>query len=1540
MEITKQKYLKEFREKNPFLSWYSDEEILAKAKEKRPDLKFVEEKWYLEEVGTKVLEWVDNALTDVADLTVWNAVRGLGWEYEAKPLRHLLWIKDESNYKWGLIKNMSNSIGKAGELVSQSIDSIADDHSLPNIWKELFNIWWNIVWWVTNTLIWETLASWFDTLVQDETQENIKQYLAEESQKNSITWNVLKWLEKLNSEMERIRVEDPDRYRTLQASFGWLDAVPISKWKQVISSIWDFSKKYWKKWIEALKNKVDDGLKIIDNLKNKSDDVVENIWENIDNIKPKESFFTKMEEKIAWIDEQTKNILKNTSEEDFDNYLNYAKNAVEDIKNPTPLEIAWDEAGDVLKTLWNMKNNAWKLKSEALKNVENIEIDTKPIFDDFVDFLEKSNLTIDWEWKIKNIAWKVASVWDDSIKDIQNLSDEMMEIFTREKVDLWSLDSLVDRIQDWINFKALNRPGATPSKTEKQISWFLGKSLNDKLKSEAWEDFVKYNEEFRKILNLETKLSRLLWEDWNKGGSLMKAVFSPTDRWVKKLFSDIQKETWVDLISKAWLAKFAMQAVWDARQASLLEALDLWPWFTWKLKNNLSKIPIVWNVLDLAEDWAKKVFTPEKVWKKIVYKARTNLDEAKHYTNVDSSIYKNISEIEVENTIKKYFWDEVWVEFLEKIKTPEWLDALWRYKDKFISFAKNPKENVVEHEALHAYFDLALKESEKTNILNKIKNEKNFKDLLDAEEFLADSFADFVIWRRNVSWISENLKKIIWDLAFKFKQFFGKEDKIEALFRDLESIWNWKKKFEIKADWNSGEKKFLLAWEKAENSPKSILEKAKDMEAEWKTSDEIWEATWWEKWKDWKWRFEIDDSKAGFIWIPEKKTFILKDVLNHKELFENYPQLKNTRIVTIGASTFWWYTEEGIIFLNSPSFINKTINGEVKMFLTPEWKKTLLHELQHLIQDNEGFAIWTAAYSDIVNTFFEKFWWEKSRFDIYKSFAWETEARNVSSRYDINSVSKKKTRPSLTEDVWRDNQIVHFDEKKELTLKEIEEAFEFWDDEYRLLWYGSLPLEKSGMSLAHYIKTEAYYNKYKKLLEKAKKWEKIDLNSGEKKFLLAWEKAENSPKSILEKAKDMEAEWKTPDEIWKATWWEKWKDWKWRFEIDDSKSELKIFSLKSEWWKSEYSELFEIFPVFKELKKSQGKDAFKLWELIEHSELFKNYPELKNLEINFKKLNKEWWFYSPENNSITLNSELLKKLDDWFILSKNWKSILMHELQHKIQEIEWFSNWSNSNSESVKKYLLKNKNSLIEKVKEKIKEVEWRMNKTDEEIMKRMLYEDKSSVKKYRESRVKEIEKLKWEIERLEKWDFTESEKYDAYEKIAWETEARNVEKRMNMLETARQRKRPEKTEDISREDQWLNDNKENNWSVENDFKVKTIRNNFIEFSKKEGININTIEWSNEWANLLKTLAEFNKQIPKWYWNKTPRIERLYQKKYEIAEYLINWLKKWNFKWDFKWWTEYVNKIKYATLRINIWKHSARFHIDLNADFIPNYLKK
>ena len=55
----------------------------------------------------------------------------------------------------------------------------------------------------------------------------------------------------------------------------------------------------------------------------------------------------------------------------------------------------------------------------------------------------------------------------------------------------------------------------------------------------------------------------------------MKRVFSPTDGGTKALFREIKRITGIDLNEEATLAKFAMEKSGDARQANLLEQLEL-----------------------------------------------------------------------------------------------------------------------------------------------------------------------------------------------------------------------------------------------------------------------------------------------------------------------------------------------------------------------------------------------------------------------------------------------------------------------------------------------------------------------------------------------------------------------------------------------------------------------------------------------------------------------------------------------------------------------------------------------------------------------------------------------------------------------------------------------------------------------------------------------------------------------------------------------------------------------------------------------------
>lgn len=118
----------------------------------------------------------------------------------------------------------------------------------------------------------------------------------------------------------------------------------------------------------------------------------------------------------------------------------------------------------------------------------------------------------------------------------------------------------------------------------------------------------------------------------------------------------------------------------------------------------------------------------------------------------------------------------------------------------------------------------------------------------------------------------------------------------------------------------------------------------------------VWEKTGWYKGTDDQWRFEIDDTNAQFKGVLEGKKFseiarmeesTLGEILSHDELFANYPELKDVKFevrpipMDFQRATQGWFD----IKLN-------------KLFVTPyaiDPLSTVLHEVQHWIQNKEGF---------------------------------------------------------------------------------------------------------------------------------------------------------------------------------------------------------------------------------------------------------------------------------------------------------------------------------------------------------------------------------------------------------------------------------------------------------------------------------------------------------------------------------------------------------------------------------------------------------
>ena len=147
-----------------------------------------------------------------------------------------------------------------------------------------------------------------------------------------------------------------------------------------------------------------------------------------------------------------------------------------------------------------------------------------------------------------------------------------------------------------------------------------------------------------------------------------------------------------------------------------------------------------------------------------------------------------------------------------------------------------------------------------------------------------------------------------------------------------------------------------FAGEKALNASANKLSKAKAMLEKGEDEVKIWQSTGWYKDKDGAWKFEIDDSPAK---IKNQNADKLGDLLEHKELFKAYPELKDIKIKKIsderGEKLEYYDPNKKEIGINNI--------GD---------KSTLMHEVQHAIQDIEGFAkggeydiVWNAAVRKI-----------------------------------------------------------------------------------------------------------------------------------------------------------------------------------------------------------------------------------------------------------------------------------------------------------------------------------------------------------------------------------------------------------------------------------------------------------------------------------------------------------------------------------------------------------------------------------------------
>jgi len=151
----------------------------------------------------------------------------------------------------------------------------------------------------------------------------------------------------------------------------------------------------------------------------------------------------------------------------------------------------------------------------------------------------------------------------------------------------------------------------------------------------------------------------------------------------------------------------------------------------------------------------------------------------------------------------------------------------------------------------------------------------------------------------------------------------------------------------------------IIAGRNARNANMLNAAKAAEMAGEVKNPEnalDVWNKTGWFKGPDGKWKWEIPDTEAKLNPAPDSvrssppqaqtTSFLtLGEILDHPELYKNYPELAKIPIKPLvgpGALGAYAGGKNPVIYM-----------GGAK---PGDYRSTLLHEIQHGVQDIEGFA--------------------------------------------------------------------------------------------------------------------------------------------------------------------------------------------------------------------------------------------------------------------------------------------------------------------------------------------------------------------------------------------------------------------------------------------------------------------------------------------------------------------------------------------------------------------------------------------------------
>jgi hypothetical protein len=240
-----------------------------------------------------------------------------------------------------------------------------------------------------------------------------------------------------------------------------------------------------------------------------------------------------------------------------------------------------------------------------------------------------------------------------------------------------------------------------------------------------------------------------------------------------------------------------------------------------------------------------------------------------------------------------------------------------------------------------------------------------------------------------------------------------------------------------------------------------------------------------------------------------------------------------------------------------------------------------------------------------------------------------------------------------------------------------------------------------------------------------------------------WKKADYN------KALKLEKEGATPEQIWQETGTAKFADGKWRQEISDLNSKITD-------------------NVYETIKAKQPYRAL-MSDTLKHPELYKSYPDIGNIKTGMYAWQKPEGSYMADTRTITAGGPS----------TGHQKSAVLHEIQHDIQEAENFAKGGNLDE------IIWTFEDLARKKREEAKKL-LDYNNAFGSLSRKQLGSKADEIYSAKDKALKLEEQAKAFDNKVKEAYSDSDKKFEMYEKMAGEAEARLTQRRMNLTDAER----------------------------------------------------------------------------------------------------------------------------------------------------------